>query len=144
MNIITLGTFDIFHYGHMNLLKKCREFAGDGDVIVGLNTDAFVEKYKGKPPVMNYAERSEAIYSFDENIIILPNSQEPDGSIKELINNYPEIIHLIVIGSDWAIKDYVGQLGIDWDWLNDHGIGICYLNYTHGISTTEIKKRLQK
>ena len=51
---------------------------------------------------------------------------------------------MIVIGSDWGRKDYVGQLGIDWDWLDEHEIGICYVNYTPGVSTTEIKQRISQ
>ncbi len=62
MNVITLGTFDLFHLGHLKLLKRCRDFAGEhGVVTVGLNTDEFITRYKGKPPVMSYEERAEKV-----------------------------------------------------------------------------------
>lgn len=141
MRIITLGTFDLFHYGHMRLFQKCKELAGpEGHVTVAVNTDEFIEKYKGKPPVMDYVDRCASIRIFDPSLELVPNSQS-DGSAKQLIsNNAPD---LIVIGSDWARKDYVGQLGLDWDWLDHEEIGICYVNYTEEISTTRIKEMVR-
>lgn len=137
MRVITLGTFDLFHYGHVNLLKKCREL---GDfVIVGLNSDGFIERYKGKKPVMSYQERRESILATELADKVVENDQT-NGSARDLIKECA--VDLIVIGSDWARKDYVDQLRINWDWLDRQGIGICYVNYTHGISTTELKKRI--
>jgi hypothetical protein len=48
----------------------------------------------------------------------------------------------IVIGSDWAKKDYYKQMGFDQFWLDEKGIGLVYVPYTKAISSTEIKKRL--
>lgn len=135
MRIITLGTFDLVHIGHLKLLNKCARL---GCVTIGLNTDEFIEKYKGNPPIMTYGERLSTLRMVCD-CQILPNSQE-DGSAKGVI--LKSKAELIVIGSDWARKDYVGQLGLDWDWLDDNGIGICYLNYTKDISTTKIKERI--
>lgn len=112
-----------------------------GKIIVGLNTDAFIEKYKGKPPIMTYKEREEAILETGFVHKVIPNDQE-GGSAKKLIKSSGA--DLIVVGSDWAVKDYVGQLGLNWDWLNRQGIGICYVNYTQGISTTELKRRIRE
>jgi len=50
---------------------------------------------------------------------------------------------LIVIGSDWARRDYYTQMGFDQDWLDERGIGLCYIPYTQGISSTDIKTRLR-
>jgi cytidyltransferase-like protein len=47
--VYTGGTFDLFHSGHVNLLMRCKEIAGlEGKVVVGLNSDAFVQRFKGK------------------------------------------------------------------------------------------------
>ncbi len=46
-----------------------------------------------------------------------------------------------MIGSDWARKDYISQLGVTQDWLDDRGIGICYLPYTKGISSTMLREQ---
>jgi len=139
MRVITLGTFDIPHWGHFNLLNKCKEMADE--VVIDLNTDEFITKYKGKPPVMTYKEREQSLNSLGIAGWIIPNDQV-SGSAKEVIllskANY------IVIGSDWGRKDYLSQLGLDWDWLDENNIGIIYINYTKGVSTTELKKRLCK
>lgn len=139
MDIITLGTFDLLHTGHIKLFKKCRMLGGR--VIVGLNTDKFILKYKGKTPIMSYQERMESILECGLVDQVIPNGQE-DGNAREIIRESGA--KLIVIGSDWARKDYVGQLGINWDWLDRQNIGIAYVNYTHGLSTTELKRRINE
>lgn len=49
---------------------------------------------------------------------------------------------LVVVGSDWCEKDYLSQMGFTWEWLGKKDIGLCYVKYTSGVSTTELKKRL--
>jgi glycerol-3-phosphate cytidylyltransferase-like family protein len=48
----------------------------------------------------------------------------------------------IVIGSDWATKDYYKQMGFTQDWLDSYGIALVYIPYTKGVSSSEIKTRL--
>ena len=141
MKIITLGTFDLLHYGHIRLFKKCKELSGGSSVTVGLNTDDFIEKYKGKKPIVSYEDRKKTIEELNLVDYVLPNDQK-SGDAKKII--LASGAKLIVIGSDWAKKDYVGQLGVDWEWLDANDIGICYLNYTGGISTTELKRRIKE
>lgn len=140
-NIITLGTFDMLHIGHLNLFKRCRSYVNGGQFIVGLNTDEFIEKYKGKKPIMSYLERYEIIEATEMVNKIVPNDQ-PDGTIKEVL--LENKIELIIIGSDWLRKDYLKQIGLTIEWLEDNNISLCYVPYTMGISTTEIKNRLKK
>ena len=59
LRLYTGGTFDLFHAGHVEFLKRCKEIADT--VTVSLNSDQFIEKYKGKPPVMRYRERREVL-----------------------------------------------------------------------------------
>lgn len=146
--LITLGTFDLVHRGHLILFKRCRDLArnnykfdDDKNVIVGLNTDEFVTRYKGKPPIMTYQERYDTIMETGLVDEIIPNDQ-PDGNARAVIKTSGA--NLIVVGSDWARKDYVGQLGVNWDWLDRHNIGICYVKYTDGVSTTELKRRIRE
>ena len=64
LRIYTGGTFDLFHIGHLNLLKRCSQIAGtDGQVIVALNTDEFIENYKGKKPIIPYEDRKSILES---------------------------------------------------------------------------------
>ena len=139
MNVITLGTFQIIHYGHLRLFKKCRELSNGGNVSVGLNTDKFVYSYKKQVPVMNFEERKKTILETGLVDRVVANGQV-DGTVKKPIQDTAS--KLIVIGSDWATKDYLGQIGLTQVWIDKMGISICYVPYTLGISSSEIKKRL--
>jgi glycerol-3-phosphate cytidylyltransferase len=133
--VYTGGTFDLPHKGHYRLLKRAAEI---GRVVVALNTDEFIEKYKGKPPILTYEERKEALLACRWVDEVVPNIGGTDSTISiELVN--PDYV---LIGSDWARKDYYAQMGFTQDWLDIRGIGLIYIPYTDGISTTEIKKRM--
>ena len=133
--VYTGGTFDLPHSGHYRLLSRAAEF---GRVVVALNTDEFIEHYKGKPPVLDYQEREEILLSCKWVDRVIPNIGNEDSkpSIELVKPDY------IVIGSDWARKDYYKQMDFTQDWLDERNIGLIYLPYTQGISTTEIKKRI--
>lgn len=139
LTVYTGGTFDLFHAGHAAFLKRCKEIAGrDGNVIVSLNTDEFIADYKGKSPVMTYDERLEVLMACMYVDEVVPNIGGANSRIAIELQS-PD---LIVIGSDWARKDYYEQMWFTQDWLDERGIGLCYIPYTKGISSTEIKKRL--
>jgi glycerol-3-phosphate cytidylyltransferase len=135
LTIYTGGTFDLFHAGHVNFLSKCSEL---GNVIVSLNTDEFIAEYKGKPPVMSYAERETVLRSCQYVAGVIPNTGGADSrpAIQSIM---PDII---AIGSDWARRDYHAQMGFTQDWLDENEISVVYIPYTQGISSTDIKKRL--
>ena len=135
LTIYTGGTFDLFHSGHANFLSRCADL---GEVIVSLNTDEFIAAYKGKPPIISYAEREAVLLSCRSVSEVIPNfggsDSKPSIEIAE-----PDII---AIGSDWARRDYYAQMGFTQDWLDDRGISLIYIPYTEGISSTAIKARL--
>lgn len=141
LNIVyTGGTFDLFHSGHVNLLKRCREIAGkDGRVIVSLNTDVFVESYKGKPPICSEEERKQVLSAcaYVDEVISNIGGKDSKPAI-EIVNP-----NFIVIGSDWAEKDYHKQMGFDQNYLDSKGISLVYVPYTKDISSSEIKRRLK-
>lgn len=133
--VYTGGTFDLPHSGHVRFLQQCARL---GEVWVALNTDEFIEQYKGKPPVMSYREREAVLEEYKSVAHVIPNKGGADST--PAINSVcPDII---AIGSDWARKDYYKQMGFDQDWLDEAGISLMYIPYTEGISSTEIKKRL--
>lgn len=137
--VLTIGTFDLFHYGHVNLLREAYYESGEGKVIVGLNTDAFVKRYKGKAPVMDYDERRAVLLACKYVDEVVENMG--DESCQPIINEVgPE---KLVIGSDWREKDYLKQIGVTQDWLNLEDIRLIYVPYTWMISSTEVKQRLQ-
>lgn len=133
--VYTGGTFDLPHKGHYRLLKRAAEI---GSVVVALNTDEFIKEYKGKPPILSYEERREALLACRWVDEVVPNVGGTDSRIAiETVN--PDYI---IIGSDWARRDYYAQMGFDQSWLDERGIGLIYVPYTAGISTTEIKSRM--
>ena len=137
--VYTGGTFDLFHSGHVNLLKRCKDIAGRyGKSIVSLNTDEFIMKYKGKSPVCSNDERKAVLESckYVDEVIYNIGGADSKIAIELIMPDY------IVIGSDWARKDYYAQMGFDQDWLDEREIGLVYVPYTNAISSTEIKKRL--
>ena len=135
--VYTCGTFDLFHAGHLNFLLQCKKIAGeDGEVVVALNTDEFIEKYKGKPPIYSYKER-EGILKWCRLVDdVIPNKSGKDSK-PTILKVKPSFI---VIGDDWAIKDYYKQMDFTQEWLNTHNILLCYVPYTKWISTTKIKE----
>lgn len=136
LRIYTGGTFDLFHAGHVEFLRRCAEL---GSVTVSLNEDEFIEKYKGKRPVISYQERETVLLGCRWVDSVVPNVGGVDSRISIDLCS-PD---LIVIGSDWARRDYYAQMGFDQDWLDERGIGLCYIPYTQGISSTAIKERLR-
>ena len=136
LEVYTGGTFDLVHSGHVNFLRRCAEI---GHVTVALNTDEFIEAYKGKRPIMSYAEREAILLGLRYVERVIPNVGGADSRIAiELVK--PD---MVIIGSDWARKDYYTQMGFDQNWLDDREIGLCYIPYTKGISTTDLKGRLK-
>jgi glycerol-3-phosphate cytidylyltransferase len=133
--VYTGGTFDLYHSGHANFLAKCAEL---GQVIVSLNTDEFIEAYKGKRPVISYEERRAVLLSCRSVSDVIPNYGGADSK-PAIEMTAPDIL---AIGSDWARRDYYAQMGFTQDWLDDRGISLIYIPYTAGISSTAIKARL--
>jgi glycerol-3-phosphate cytidylyltransferase len=156
MNVFTGGTFDLFHQGHVELFKYCRAIAGEnGKVIVSLNTDDFIEQFKGKKPLMTYTEREAVLLSCRYVDLVIPNIGGSDSAytITEFnmnphvmggIGTKPENkINIVVIGSDWHDKDYMKQMNFTWSWLRDRGIALCYVPRVIPISTTKVKERFE-
>lgn len=135
----TGGTFDLFHAGHVFLLRECRKLAGpEGQVVVALNTDTFVATYKGKPPVCSYAEREAVLLACRHVDEVIKNSHGADSKPAiEAVN--PD---LLVIGVDWALKDYYAQMGFTPQWLDERGISLIYVPHPQPLSSTAIKTRL--
>lgn len=135
MIVYTGGTFDLFHPGHVELLRKCSEI---GFTVVALNTDDFIFNYKKRYPIMTYQEREAVLKSCRYVDKVIPNHGGADSK-PAILSIKPD---LIVIGSDWARKDYYAQMQFDQDWLDANGIGLAYFPYSGGISSTQIKARL--
>lgn len=135
MKVYTGGTFDLFHAGHVELLRKCAQL---GEVTVALNTDEFILSYKGKAPIMTFGERAAVLEGCQYVAHVVPNTGGADSK-PAIESASPDVI---VVGSDWAKRDYYSQMQFTQEWLDDRGIWLCYVPYTAGISSTEVKRRL--
>jgi glycerol-3-phosphate cytidylyltransferase len=129
------GTFDCFHAGHVNLLRRAREIADY--VIVALNSDAFTTSYKGKP-VMNELERLQVVRACRYvDLAFVMESHAMQRVYMEMLR--PDFI---LHGDDWTGDSLVRQLGIDEAFLQEHGIRMKYVPYTQGVSTSDVKRRI--
>lgn len=136
MKLYTGGTFDLFHSGHVNFLKTCRKFSNN--ITVALNTDDFIERYKGKKPIIPYNDRYNILMSCRYVDCVIENSNGEDSK-PTILKVMPDII---AIGDDWARKDYYKQMNFTQKWLDDNNMTLIYIPYTLGISTTDIKRNI--
>lgn len=127
IKVITYGTFDLLHYGHINLLRRAKEL---GDyLVVAISTDEF-NSIKNKKSYFNYEKRKmilEAIRYVDE--VILEESWE-----QKIVDIRERNIDVFVMGDDWKGK---------FDYLKEY-CEVVYLERTPDIATTQIKESLQK
>lgn len=126
--IITYGTFDLLHYGHINLLKRAKAL---GDyLIVGLSTDEFNLNSKNKKCYFTYEERKKLLESVRYVDLIIP-----EESWEQKINDIKEFkVDTFVMGNDWKGK---------FDYLKEY-CDVVYLERTPEISTTKIKEDISK
>jgi glycerol-3-phosphate cytidylyltransferase len=140
--VYTGGTFDLFHIGHVQLLAGCRKIAGpDGKVVVAINPDDFVLKFKGIKPTMSVPERMAVLLSckFVDEVII--NNGWADST--KTIEKYGPV-DFVAIGDDWAPpKDYYAQMGFTKQWLEANDITLIYIDRNTGMSSTTIRQRLK-
>lgn len=136
--LYTGGTFDLFHAGHANFLSHCKKIADV--VVVCLNTDEFVERFKGRPPVIPYDQRKQVLLSCKYVDKVIENVGNEDSKPTILLIN-PDFV---AVGDDWAKKDYYTQMKFTQEWLDQFNITLIYIPYTKGISTSEIRIKLNE
>ena len=124
--IITYGTFDLLHYGHINLLRRAKQL---GDyLVVALSTDEFNWESKHKKCYFSYEIRKQLLESIRYVDLVIPeeNWEQKRNDVKEYH------IDTFVMGDDWKGK---------FDFLKND-CEVVYLSRTPEISTTQIKKDL--
>ena len=122
--VLTYGTFDLLHYGHIRLLQRAKAL---GDyLVVALSTDEF-NAGKGKTAYHNYETRKKMLEDIRYVDLVIP-----EECWEQKINDVDKYdIDIVVMGSDWAGSD-------KFDYLKEH-CEVVYLDRTEGISTTKIK-----
>lgn len=130
--ILTYGTFDLFHYGHYNLLKRASEM-GD-KLIVGVSSDEMC-KAKGKVPLLSQEKRMEIVSSlkFVDTVILEENMAQKVTDVVKFHAN------VFLLGDDY--KDVFPKMP-EYRQMLDCGCEVLFLPRTQDISTTELKKKM--
>ena len=127
--ILTYGTFDLLHYGHINILKRAKEL---GDyLVVALSTDEF-NAIKGKKAYHSYETRKKMLEAIRYVDLVIPEN-EWEQKISDVKDYH---IDVVVMGSDWAGSD-------KFDYLKEY-CDVVFLERTPGVSTSQIKNDLHK
>lgn len=130
----TTGVYDMFHIGHLNILKKAKEQCEY--LVVGVSTDELVKSYKGKTPII----------PFNERIAIVEAIKYVDSVVPQISMNKMEAwkeLHFDVMfhGSDWKGSDMYNKLISK---LNAVGVDVVFLPHTDGVSSTLLSEVLHK
>lgn len=130
----TTGVFDMFHIGHLNILKRAKEQCDY--LIVGVSTDEVVEEYKKKTPIIKFEERIaivEAIKYVDE--VVPQTTMDKMEAWKQL--KFDVMFH----GSDWKGSEMYNHII---EKFNNVGVKVIFLPHTEGVSSTLLTEVLYK
>lgn len=129
----TTGVFDMFHVGHLNLLKRAKENCEY--LIVGVTLDDVVMTYKNKKPIIPYEERKAIIESIKYVDKVVP---------QKTMNKYDawEELHFNVLfhGDDWKGSKMYYEIE---NKLKNVGVEMIYFPYTKGISSTQLREKIK-
>ena len=130
----TTGVFDMFHIGHLNILKRAKTQCDY--LIVGVSTDELCLSYKKKKPIIPYEERKaivEAIRYVDE---VVPQIDRDKFAAWKRIG-----FDVMFVGDDWKDSALFNQVEKE---LNAVGVNIVFFPYTKGTSSTILREKLDK
>lgn len=130
----TTGVFDLFHVGHLNILKRAKEQCDY--LIVGVSTDELVYEYKNKVPVIPFAERRAIVESIKYVDEVVP--QESMNKI-EAVKKYKA--NVVFVGSDWKGTEAWNRHEKEFAKV---GCSVTYIDYTDGVSSTILREKLKK
>ena len=133
----TAGVYDMFHIGHLNVIKNAKQLCDK--LIVAVSTDELVQAYKNKTPVIPFAERRaivEALRYVDE--VVPQTSADVSGKIAAALEHNVDVMF---VGDDWKGTDKWNKIEAD---LNAVGVQVVYFPYTKGTSSTLINETLHK
>ncbi len=128
----TAGTFDMFHIGHLNLIKNARSRCDY--LIVGVNSDELVESYKGKKVVVPLVERMEIIRSlkYVDDVICV-------DSLDKKITWNQKHYDLLFIGDDWKGNPRWEATKVE---MEQFGVQTIFLPHTEGTNSTLLREKL--
>ena len=129
----TTGVYDLFHIGHLNILKRAKEQCDY--LIVGVSTDEVVESYKGKRPVIPFSERIEIVKAIRYVDEVIPQTSMDKMEAWEKLP-----VDVLFHGSDWKGSDMYDEIEKK---LEEVGADLVFLPHTEGTSSTLLSDKLQ-
>lgn len=130
----TTGVFDLFHIGHLNILKKAKEQCDY--LIVGVTTDDEVLRIKNKVPFICYEERKQIVESIKYVDKVVPETNADKIAAWEEFR-----FNVIFKGDDWKGSKKWNDYEV---FFKSKGVEVVYFSYTDGISSTKLKEILEK
>lgn len=128
----TTGVFDMFHIGHLNILRRAKEQCDY--LIVGVSTDELVKEYKNKTPIIPFEERAEIVRSIDCVDKVIPQvNRDKYEAWKELK------FDVMFVGDDWKGKPLFMKVEDD---FRKVGVEVVYFPYTKDTSSTILREKL--
>ena len=129
----TTGVFDMFHIGHLNVLRRAKELCEY--LIVGVSTDEVVQNYKHKTPIIPYNERAEIVAAIKYVDKVVPQTtMDKVEALKEI--KFDVMFH----GDDWKGSELYNKYEEE---FAKYGASIHYLSHTDGISSTILRSKLK-
>ena len=130
----TTGVFDLFHVGHLNILRRAKDKCDK--LIVGVTTDELLRVYKNKSPIIPFEERISIVKSIKYVDEVVPQEDMDKISHLEKLK-----FNVVFVGDDWQNTDKWNKIESD---FNKIGVNVVYFPYTKGTSSTLINEILVK
>ena len=128
----TTGVFDMFHIGHLNILRRAKEKCDY--LIVGVSTDELVMEYKNKTPIIPFEERAEIVRSIDcVGRVIAQENRDKYAAWRELK------FDVMFVGDDWKGKPLFMKVEEEFKKV---GVDVVYFPYTKDTSSTILREKL--
>lgn len=139
MRVVTVGSFDPLHQGHLDLFADARRLAGaDGEVIVGVNSDDFYRRHRGTEPFQPLADRLRAVQAHGHLVDQVYINDRDDEQIDRIAAWGPDIL---LVGLDWGGDHYLAQIGApSWEWFRHRGILVAFTPRHGSISGTALRE----
>lgn len=129
----TTGVFDMFHVGHLNILKQAKQYCDY--LIVGVSTDELVQEYKNKTPIIPFEDRCEILraISYVDEVVPQINRNKIEAFEKYQFD-------IMFVGSDWKGKPLFEEVE---KYLKLHGASVKYFDYTSRVSSSILREKLK-
>ena len=130
----TTGVYDMFHVGHLNILRRAKEQCDF--LIVGVSTDDLVQHDKGKTPIIPFEDRCKIVEAIKYVDKVVPQNDKNKFGAWEKYN-----FNKMFVGSDWQGTETWNRFE---EQFKPIGVEIIYLSHTDGISSTILRSKLNK